>query len=67
MISDRSVGWPTYEVEAINAARIAGMTQDEIRKLVADLEAQRKTRLDALRGEHQDRQSISEEEAASDD
>jgi prophage regulatory protein len=38
----RAVGWPSDEVEAINAARIAGNTDDEIRILVAKLEAARK-------------------------
>ena len=38
----RAVGWPSDEVEAINAARIAGNTDDEIRVLVAKLEAARK-------------------------
>ena len=31
----RAVGWPSDEVEALNAARIAGKTDDEIRDLVA--------------------------------
>jgi prophage regulatory protein len=38
----RAVGWPSDEVETINAARIAGKTDDEIRTLVAKLEAARK-------------------------
>ncbi|HRV31824.1 MAG TPA: AlpA family phage regulatory protein [Kiritimatiellia bacterium] len=38
----RAVGWPSDEVEAINAARIAGNTDDEIRLLVKKLEAARK-------------------------
>ncbi len=38
----KSVGWPDYEVAAINVARIAGKSDDEIRMLVADLVAQRK-------------------------
>jgi prophage regulatory protein len=38
----RAVGWPSDEVEAINAARIAGKTDEEIRTLVAKLEAARK-------------------------
>lgn len=33
--------WPEREVAAINAARIAGKSDDEIRVLVASLEAQR--------------------------
>ena len=42
-ISDRAVGWPDVEIAAINAARIAGKTKDEIRELVAKLVAARKT------------------------
>lgn len=38
----RAVGWPSDEVDALNAARIAGNTDDEIRVLVAKLEAARK-------------------------
>lgn len=38
----RAVGWPSDEVDALNAARIAGSTDDEIRVLVAKLEAARK-------------------------
>lgn len=38
----RAVGWPAQEVTAINAARIAGKSDDEIRALVAELEAARK-------------------------
>jgi prophage regulatory protein len=38
----RAVGWPSDEVEALNAARIAGKTDDEIRDLVAKLEGARK-------------------------
>jgi prophage regulatory protein len=38
----RAVGWPSNEVAAINAARIAGKTDEEIRSLVARLEAARK-------------------------
>ena len=41
-ISARSCGWPANEVQALNAARIAGKTDDEIRTLVAKLEAARK-------------------------
>jgi prophage regulatory protein len=39
----RAVGWPENEVAAINAARIAGKSDDEIRQLVATLHAARKT------------------------
>jgi len=38
----RAVGWPASEVAAINAARIAGKSDPEIRELVAQLEAARK-------------------------
>ena len=37
----RSVGWPDYEVAALNAARVASKTYEEIRELVSDLEAAR--------------------------
>lgn len=40
-IGTRSVGWPAHEVAAINSARIAGKSDDEIRSLVASLEAAR--------------------------
>jgi prophage regulatory protein len=42
LLGPRAVGWPSYEVEAINAARIAGKSDEEIRKLVVKLEAARK-------------------------
>ena len=38
----RAVGWPSTEVATINAARIAGKSEVEIRELVAKLEAARK-------------------------
>jgi prophage regulatory protein len=38
----RAVGWPSDEVEKLIAARIAGITDDEIRALVTKLEANRK-------------------------
>jgi len=38
----RAVGWPASEIAAINAARIAGKSDDEIRNLVVKLEAARK-------------------------
>jgi prophage regulatory protein len=40
-IGQRSKGWPDNEVKAINAARIAGQSDDEIRKLVSRLHAKR--------------------------
>ena len=41
-IGARAVGWPEHEVAMLNAARIAGKTDNEIRTLVAELEAARK-------------------------
>jgi prophage regulatory protein len=41
-LGPRAAGWPSEEVAAINAARIAGKTDDEIRELVLRLEAARK-------------------------
>jgi len=41
-IGSRAVGWPEHEVDAINAARIAGKTDSEIRRLVRKLEVARK-------------------------
>ncbi len=38
----RAVGWPAEEIAALNAARIAGKSDDEIRRLVEKLEANRK-------------------------
>ena len=40
-LGSRAVGWPAREVAAINAARIAGRSDPEIRSLVARLEAAR--------------------------
>ena len=40
-IGQRSVGWPDTEVAAINSARIAGKTDDQIRELVKSLHAKR--------------------------
>ena len=40
-IGARAKGYPNYEVEALNAARIAGRSDDEIRQLVRDLIAAR--------------------------
>ncbi|HWS69771.1 MAG TPA: AlpA family phage regulatory protein [Steroidobacteraceae bacterium] len=38
----RCVGWPAEEVSRLNAARISGKSDTEIRALVAKLEAARK-------------------------
>lgn len=40
-IGERSVGWPDYEVKAINSARIAGQTEAQIKELVNRLHAKR--------------------------
>ncbi len=40
-IGQRSVGWPSQEVAAINQARIAGKSEAEIRVLVDQLHAAR--------------------------
>jgi prophage regulatory protein len=40
-IGERSVGWPSDEVEAINKARIAGQTDEQIKALVCRLHAKR--------------------------
>lgn len=40
-IGTRARGWPDYEVDAINAARIAGKSDEFIRSLVLDLVAMR--------------------------
>jgi prophage regulatory protein len=38
----RAVGWPAGEVEALNLARIAGRSDNDIRELVRLLEARRR-------------------------
>lgn len=42
-IGTRASAWPAHEVAALNAARIAGKTDDQIRKIVIDLLAARIT------------------------
>lgn len=42
-LGENSVAWPEHEITAINTARVAGKTDDEIRQLVARLVADRKT------------------------
>jgi len=42
-LGGRAVGWPSSEVVALNAARIAGRSNAEIRDLVVKLESARKT------------------------
>ena len=52
-IGGRAVAWPADEVRAINAARIAGKTDDEIRRLVSRLEATRAEKAASLVGASQ--------------
>ena len=47
-IGQRSVGWPDDEVKALCAARIAGLSDDQIRELVSTLHGKRAERLAAL-------------------
>ena len=47
-IGVRSVGWPDNEVEALCAARIAGLTDEQIRELVNTLHGKRAGLLAAL-------------------
>ena len=47
-IGRRSKGWPSDEVQAINGARIAGKSDDEIRELVKTLHAKRTDPANAL-------------------
>lgn len=41
-LGPRAVGWPANEIEALNAARISGKTDAEIRELVQSLHTKRK-------------------------
>ena len=41
LIGARAVGWPAHEVDALNAARLAGHGDERIRVLVAQLESSR--------------------------
>jgi prophage regulatory protein len=43
VLGPRAVAWPASEVAALNRARIAGASQSELRTLVLDLHAKRKT------------------------
>jgi prophage regulatory protein len=49
-IGKRAVGWPDYEVKAINTARIAGQSEEQIRELVKRLHAKRAELLAASEG-----------------
>jgi len=48
-IGQRAKGWPDYEVRAINIARVAGKSDDEIRELVKLLHSKR-IELDIFQG-----------------
>jgi len=39
----RAVGWPAHEIDAILRARVAGQSDDQVKKLVQTLEIQRKS------------------------
>ena len=41
-LGPRAVGWPSYEIEVLNAARISGKTDAQIRELVQSLHTKRK-------------------------
>jgi prophage regulatory protein len=41
-LGGRSVGWPSDEVDALNAARVAGWSDDQIKSLVIRLHEARK-------------------------
>lgn len=47
-IGERASGWPSEEVQAINAARIAGASDEQIRELVNQLHAKRAEKLAVL-------------------
>ena len=48
-LGPRAVGWPASDIEALNAARISGKTDAQIRELVQALHAKR-TKLTILEG-----------------
>jgi prophage regulatory protein len=50
-INVRSVGWPDSEILAINAARIAGQTDDQIRDLVKRLHFKRNEQITTYSGD----------------
>ncbi len=47
-IGQRSVGWPSEEVDTLNKARIAGLSDDEIRNLVQKLHGKRAELLNSI-------------------
>ena len=42
-LGPRAVGWPANEIQSLNAVRISGKTDAEIRELVQSLHTKRKT------------------------
>lgn len=42
-IGERASAWPESEIAAVNAARIAGKSEAQIRQLVSDLERERQS------------------------
>lgn len=48
----RSVGWPVDEVDCLNAARIAGKNESEIRQLVHQLHQRRADHFSEIGGFH---------------
>lgn len=47
-LSERSVGWPDYEVKAVVEAKIAGASKDQVRELVLRLHERRAELLAAI-------------------
>jgi prophage regulatory protein len=47
-LGERAAGWPEKELDALIAARVAGATTDQIRRLVEQLHAQRISAMPAL-------------------
>ncbi|WP_439115267.1 helix-turn-helix transcriptional regulator [Hydrogenophaga sp.] len=41
-LGPRAVGWPAHEIDALNAARISGKTDAQIRELIESLHIKRK-------------------------
>lgn len=46
-LGPRAVGWPANEIDALNAARISGKTDGQIRELVDALHSKRKELMSA--------------------
>lgn len=47
-IGPKTVGWPEHEVDAINAARVGGIQEEQLKELVRKLHAQRSQLLAAV-------------------